>query len=265
MEPIARVPLPVETRAPTGETNAYVVGEREGVLIDPAARSVTLDRTVETRGVTDVLVTHTHPDHVGAVEAYASRTDATVWAHRDHRERFVRTTGVGPDRTFEDGTRIGAREHEIRVLETPGHAPDHIACAVGGANAGGEVLLVGDVAVATGSVAITADEGDLHDYLASLRRLREIGPWRLLPAHGPVIDDPDRTLTRLIEHRLRREQRVREAVAAGARDLEAITDAAYEKDVADVRDLAEGTVTAHLEKLATEGELTWDGERAKPV
>jgi len=41
-------------------------------------------------------------------------------------------------------------------------------------------------------------------------------------------------------------------------------DAAYEKDVSDVRDLARATVRAHLEKLAVEGHVRWDGERARP-
>lgn len=259
MKPIARIPLSVETRAPGGKTNAYVVGEREGVLIDPAARSPDLDRAVETRGVTDVLVTHTHPDHVGGVSAYASSTDATVWAHAEYRERFVGATGVEPDRTFRDGTRIESGEQTLTVLETPGHAPDHVALASEGD------VLVGDLAVATGSVAVTAGEGNVNHYLASLRRLREMDPQKLFPAHGSVIENPLETLTRLIDHRLKREQRVHEAVRGGARDLDTITDAAYEKDVSAVRNLAERTVAAHLEKLAAEGDLAWDGERAEPA
>ena len=33
--------------------------------------------------------------------------------------------------------------------------------------------------------------GDLRAYLASLRRVRDVHPRRLLPGHGPIIDDPD--------------------------------------------------------------------------
>jgi glyoxylase-like metal-dependent hydrolase (beta-lactamase superfamily II) len=259
MTSIARVPLSVETRAPGGETNAYVLGENEAVLLDPAARSPELDPLVDVRGVAHLLVTHTHPDHVGGVAEYASRTDATVWAHADHRDRFVQASGIEPDRAFENGTRIGGENGDATVLETPGHAPDHVSLATD------EGILVGDLAVATGSVAVTAGEGHVGKYLDSLRRLRGTYPERLFPAHGPVIDDSDATLGRLIEHRLEREARVRAAVRGGARDLEAITDAAYEKDVSAVRDLAEGTVAAHLEKLSQDGELTWDGERAEPV
>lgn len=259
MHPIARVPLRVETSAPGGTTNAYVVGTRDAVLIDPATRSDDLDRTIRARTVSHVLVTHTHPDHVGAVSEYADATGATVWAHDRYRERFERATGVEPDETFADGVEIGAGDRTPTVLETPGHAPDHVALSF---DAG---TVVGDLAVASGSVAVVAGEGDVHEYLASLRRLFERDPKRLYPAHGPVIDEPRATLDRLLEHRLERERSVRAAVERGARDLAAITDAAYEKDVSAVRELAEGTVAAHLQKLAAEGVIEWDGERAEPA
>ncbi|PSP65057.1 MBL fold hydrolase [Halobacteriales archaeon QH_8_64_26] len=259
MTSIARVPLSVETRAPGGETNAYVLGENEAVLLDPAARSPELDSLVDVRGVAHLLVTHTHPDHVGGVAEYASRTDATVWAHADHRDRFVQASGIEPDRAFENGTRIGGENGDATVLETPGHAPDHVSLATD------EGILVGDLAVATGSVAITAGEGHVGKYLDSLRRLYGMGPEKLFPGHGPVIDGPRDALERLIEHRLEREEQVLAAVRGGAHGLGAITDAAYEKDVSSVRDLAERTVAAHLEQLAREGEMTWDGERAEPL
>jgi hypothetical protein len=63
-------------------------------------------------------------------------------------------------------------------------------------------------------------------------------------------------------HRLDREARVLQAVMEGAETVAAITDTAYERDVSGVRDLAEATVEAHLEKLAIEGRVAWDGVRA---
>jgi glyoxylase-like metal-dependent hydrolase (beta-lactamase superfamily II) len=253
---VTRVPVPVETRAPGGETNAYVVG---GLLVDPAARGPALDEAVA--GVTDLLVTHAHPDHVGAVDAYAARTGATVHAHADHVERFAAATGRDPDRTFRDGDRVGP----ARVLATPGHAPDHVALAV--PTPGGRVALCGDLAVAEGSVAVAAPDGDLRAYLDSLERLGEAGHVRLYPGHGPPIEDPDATLARLRAHRLDRERRVLAAVEAGARAVDAVLDAAYDEDLTGVRDLARATVVAHLAKLDADGRLRYDAdrERVRPV
>lgn len=263
MDSIERVPLPVETLAPDGRTNAYLVGREGAVLVDPAALTDELDRAAEHRGVRHVLATHAHPDHVGAVAAYADRFDATVWARAGRTARFERATGVSPDRTFAEGTTIETGSGErVAVVETPGHAPDHVALAVPGP--GGPDVLAGDLVVAAGSVLVGADEGDMRAYLTSLRRLYARDPSRLLPGHGPVVDDPRATVERLLCHRLRRERRVRAAVEDGARTAAAVTDAAYEKDLAGVRRYAERTVAAHLEKLAVEGAVVWDGERATP-
>ncbi|WP_101296241.1 MBL fold metallo-hydrolase [Halegenticoccus soli] len=250
---IDRVSVPVATRAPTGRTNAYLVGETDALLVDPPARTDELDEAVADREVAHVAVTHTHPDHVGAVADYAAETGATVWARRGREDRFEAATGVRPDRTFGEGTEIAVGDGRVEVLDAPGHAPDHVAFAVGGD------VLCGDLAVAEGSVVVGAPEGDVRAYLTALRRLHARDPSRLLPGHGPVIDDPRATLVRLIRHRLDRERRVLAAVREGASDPDAILDAAYDKDLGGVRDLARATVVAHVEKLAHEGKVALDG------
>jgi glyoxylase-like metal-dependent hydrolase (beta-lactamase superfamily II) len=260
---VRQVSVPTETLAPTGTTNAYVVGTEDALLVDPAGRTDDLDEAVAHRDVGHVLVTHAHPDHVGAVAHYAESCDATVWARAGRESRFERAAGVAPDRTFREGTQIA----DVEVVETPGHAPDHVALAVG------DSLLTGDLVVSAGSVVVGADEGDLRAYLTSLRRLYARNPDRLYPGHGPAIfpgqspaiEDPRAEIERLIRHRLDREAKVLAAVRGGARTLDEVLDAAYEKDLSGVRNLARSTVAAHLEKLAVEGKVEWDGERARPI
>ncbi|MFC4449408.1 MBL fold metallo-hydrolase [Halorussus aquaticus] len=248
-----RVSVPTETLAPTGATNAYVLGREDALLVDPAGRTDELDAAVESRTVGHILVTHAHPDHVGGVAHYADACDATVWARAGRESRFERATGVAPDRTFREGTRVAG----VEVVETPGHAPDHVALAADG------TMLTGDLVVSEGSVVVGADEGDLRAYLTSLRRLYARNPDRLLPGHGPAIDHPRSEIERLIRHRLDREAKVLAAVRGGASALDEVLDAAYQKDLSGVRDLARSTVAAHLEKLAVEGKVEWDGELAR--
>ncbi|WP_135820348.1 MBL fold metallo-hydrolase [Halostella litorea] len=256
MDAIDRVAVPA-AGAPGGTTNAYLVGRDAALLVDPAARTDDLDAAIEARDVAHVAVTHAHPDHIGGVAEYAARCDATVWCRAGRAERFERATGVAPDETFREGTVIPAAGG-VTVLDTPGHAPDHVAFVAG------DDVLAGDLAVAEGSVAVAAPEGDLRGYLTALRRLYARDPARLLPGHGPVIDAVRETLARLLAHRTDRERKVRRAVADGARTVDEVVDAAYAKDLTGVRDLAAGTVRAHLEKLAVEGVVAWDGERATP-
>ncbi len=255
---VTRVPVPTATRAPGGETNAYVVGRDPALLVDPAGRTDRLDDLVADRSVGHVAVTHAHPDHVDGVAAYADRVDATVWARAGRTERFREATGVVPDRTLREGAAIPTGEGPVQVLDVPGHAPDHLAFAAG------EATLVGDVAVAEGSVVVAAPEGDMRGYLTALRRLHATASDRLLPGHGPEIDDPRATCQRLLAHRRDRERRVERAVLDGAETVDDVLDAAYDKDLTGVRDLAGATVRAHLAKLAVEGRVAWDGAHAGP-
>ena len=256
---VVRVPVPTETRTPDGLTNAYLLGHDSTLLIDPAARAPELDELVEERNVEHVLATHTHRDHVGALAEYAEESDATVWALRAFRDRFRETTGIEADCTLEDGTTISTGDGTVTVLETPGHAPDHLSLVLDDGS-----IFCGDCAIAEGSVVVGAPTGDMHDYLDSLHRLRELDPSRLYPGHGPVVDRPKETLERLVSHRLERERRVFEAVEAGAETIDSILGEAYVKDLSGVRDLARATVVAHLEKLAVDGRIEWDGKRAYP-
>jgi glyoxylase-like metal-dependent hydrolase (beta-lactamase superfamily II) len=255
------VSVSVDTRAPTGQTYAYVLGSTDALLVDPADRSERLDALVDERDVAHIAVTHTHRDHVGAVAHYADATGATVWAHEDYVERFTNATGREPDRTLGEGTRFTVDGHDVDVLETAGHAPDHLSFAIDGD------ILCGDLAVAKGSVAVGVPDGDMIAYILTLLRLQARAPDRLLPAHGPAIRNPLDVLARLVDHRLARETRVLEAIEDGAHDVDSLLDAAYDKDLDGVRDLARATVVAHIEKLAQEGRVEWDSahEQVTPV
>ncbi len=239
-------------------TNAYVVGSDDALLIDPATLTDDLQSAIADRQVEHVAVTHHHPDHVGAVAAAAQAFNLTIWARRGREADFADTTGIDPDHTFSSGDTIPVAGG-ISVVDTPGHAPEHVAFGADGS------LVSGDLAVAEGSVVVGAPEGDMRAYLSSLRRVYARGPETVCPGHGAVIDDPRVTCQRLINHRLQRERTVVAAVEGGAREPDAIVDAAYEKDVSAVRDLARATVVAHLKKLAVEGRVRWTGERATPV
>lgn len=251
---VERVRVQTPTRAPSGDTFAYLVGE--ALLIDPADEDADLAAAIEAVDPSHVAVTHNHPDHVGAVETYAERYDLTVWGRRFREAAFEMATGVSPDRTFLPGERLPGG---VTAVDTAGHAPEHVAFVVE------DGFVTGDLAVAKGSVVVGAPDGDMRAYLSSLRRLHARNPDRLYPAHGPVIEDPRATCARLIRHRLDRERRVLDAVETGAQGVNEILEAAYEKDLTGVRDLARATVEAHLEKLAVEGRLAWDGERARPT
>ena len=255
-----RVDVAVPTMAPDGRTAVYLLGDPTAsvLVVDPAADATEIASTLVDAAAVHLAVTHHHPDHVDGLGALAERFDATVWARRFHEAAFERATGVAPDRTFLPGDDLPVAGG-VTVVDTPGHAPAHVAF---GAD---DWLVTGDLAVAEGSVVVGGPGADMRAYLTSLRRLHAMAPDRLYPAHGPTIEDVRGTCARLIRHRLDRERRVLAAVREGADTPEAVLERAYEKDLAGVRDLALATVEAHLRKLGHEGAVRWDDGRLRPA
>ncbi len=243
------ISVPTETSAPTGETNAVVVSDETTgtVVVDPAGETPALDAAAS-KGIDHVVVTHTHPDHTGGVAAYADA--ATVWAKQGREAAFEAATGVVPDRTFTEQTQIGP----VRVLDTGGHAPDHVAFDTP------RGVVCGDLAVADGSVAVVHPGGDMRAYLTALRRLHARDPPALFPGHGPTITEPRAVCARLIAHRLDRERSVLNAIGPEPTDPAAVTTRAYDKPIDHVRQLAEATVRAHIDKLDRAGRVRWDRE-----
>lgn len=239
--------VPTETSAPTGETNAVLVAGEETLLLDPAGETPPLDAAAS-KGLDHIAVTHTHPDHVDGVATYADRTNATVWAKRGRETAFEAATGVAPDRTFTEDTRVGP----ARVLDTGGHAPDHVAFQTP------RGIACGDLAVEEGSVAVVHPGGDMRAYLAALRRLHARDPPALFPGHGPTITEPRAVCARLLAHRLDREAAVLAAVGPTPTDVATLTTRAYDKPIDHVRRLAEATVRAHLAKLDAAGRVRWN-------
>ena len=73
-----------------------------------------------------------------------------------------------------------------KVLATPGHSSDSLSFLLPG-EAGAGAVLTGDTVLGRGTTVVAHPDGVLGDYLASLRRLRELGDWTVLPGHGPAL------------------------------------------------------------------------------
>jgi glyoxylase-like metal-dependent hydrolase (beta-lactamase superfamily II) len=208
------------------------------------------------RGVTQVLVTHAHIDHISGVAALLARWPEARFAKMPWPERDephgVRWSALA------DGARVAAGDGELEVVHTPGHAPDHIALW----DADSRTLLSGDLVAVGTTVAIPASSGgSLVDYLHSLRRVLALGPRRLLPAHGPGIDDPEALIHHYLDHRHQREHQVLTALESGPRTADEIVAMIYLGIGPAVIPMARDTVLAHLVKLVQDGLVVREGER----
>ena len=97
------------------------------------------------------------------------------------------------------------------AVHTPGHASDHLCYYLVEEKA----LFTGDVVLAGSTTVIPAGDGDLLDYMNSLKRLQGLDVRRIYPAHGPVIEDGPGRIAEYIEHRLMRERQILGALGDG--------------------------------------------------
>ena len=195
-----------------------------------------------------VLVTHGHRDHASGAPALTAQHPAASFAKHPWPEEDARYAVAW--RTIADGDRVSAGGEPLVVLHTPGHSPDHLAFW----HEPSRTLFTGDLVMVGSSVMIHSSRGgNLGQYLASLERLLAINPRRLLPAHGPSVDDPRTLLTGYVEHRRSRERQVVAALRAGHSDVLAIAESIYDGLDPALLPAARENVRAHLEKLKSDG------------
>ena len=222
-------------------TNTYLIDEPGGHLVlDPGPDVATHVAAILAAGpVTRIVLSHTHPDHLGALTALRAATGAPVLGWH------APEVPVALDGPLQDGGQVGPWQ----ALHTPGHAPDHL-CFAGPDG----VLFSGDTVM--GWSTSTVAPGGMADYFASLRRLLGREDRMLLPGHGPPVTEPQAFVQALLDHRLAREAAILAALGAAPRTARAVTAELY-KDV-DPRLLraAERNVLAHLDKLLAEGSVS---------
>ncbi|SDJ59514.1 MBL fold metallo-hydrolase [Natronorubrum texcoconense] len=161
-------------------SNVYLVDGERTVLVDPGANfdvvSAVRDRVDD---LDAVVLTHTHRDHVGNLEAVTDAFDVDAWGYD------ISFDGV--DHAIEDEETIRLGDDEYVALHTPGHKNDHLCFYA--ADAG--ILFAGDLVFQNGSFGRTdLEEGDREQLIESIDRLLERideGLAEMHTGHGPSV------------------------------------------------------------------------------
>lgn len=131
------------------------------VLIDPGGEPDALQKMLVDSQPTAILITHSHPDHVGALAAMRRLFDVPVMAHPGTDQQ---THPVEADRWLQDGDALSVGHHQVRILYTPGHTPDQICFAIENDNR----IIVGDT-IFSGGPGKTWSAQDFKQTLITLR------------------------------------------------------------------------------------------------
>lgn len=257
------LPLRTPTIPPASTTNTLIVGGDKLAVIEPATPYEDEQRKLdglldelkaEGREVECLLLTHHHRDHTGYAVALRERLGVPLRAHPATAER-VR---FDVDETIEDGWTLDLGDgHVIEATFTPGHAPGHLVYT----DRKTRVAHCGDLMAGVGTILIDpSDGGDMSIYIETLRSMKaqveNTDPaTRLVPAHGPVIENPAAKLEHYITHRLAREEKVVQAIQGGAATVEEVLPRAYDDTPRELWPLARMSLEAHLRKLEGDGRV----------
>jgi hydroxyacylglutathione hydrolase len=179
------------------QTNCYVLESRgESIIIDPGdegERILRLISDLETRP-TRIIATHTHFDHVLAVNTIRKRLNVPFLIHRDDlpllesmqsRVRQFMGFEVPPppsvDEFLKDGEILTLGNEKVRVLHTPGHSPGSISVSTG------KTVFTGDALFNQSIGRTDLPEGDLKTLVHSIRgKLFKLDDETIVyPGHGP--------------------------------------------------------------------------------
>lgn len=182
------------------QENCYVVGDEEsmtGAIIDPGDEAARIALTVERVGleISQIIVTHSHIDHVGAVAQLVDEYMCPVLMHEE-AEAMLNTVpqqammmgmrfGKVPkiDRHIGDDEVLEVGSLRLRSLYTPGHAPGHLAFLVEDESTvfSGDALFAGSV----GRVDLPGGSMEVLMRSISERLLTLPDDTRVLSGHGP--------------------------------------------------------------------------------
>ena len=244
-------------------TNTYLVGRRDPILIDTGAGvpdyMPLLEHYLGERGWTQpsrVILTHRHRDHLGGVPSLRARFKGLRVSKMRHRDADL----PEPIEDLRAGETVHGDGATLMPVYTPGHASDHLCYYLVEEKA----LFTGDVILGNSTTVIPADDGDLADYLDSLRRLQQMEVRRIYPAHGPVIEDGPAKIAEYIAHRMLRERQILDTLADGIETIPAIVARIYVDVALALHPVAALSVESHLKKLAREGRVHEDKQRDRP-
>ena len=251
-------------------TGVYIVGNKDVAVIDPgpddASHVDALKRALEGRRVTHILVTHTHSDHSPAAKPLKEWSGAKTYAFGPHGsgklEDGVRVEEGGdmqftPDVRVKDGEIIKGNGFTFECVFTPGHTSNHMCYALKEENA----LFTGDHVMGWSTTVVTPPDGDMAQYMASVKKLMARSDATLYPTHGAPVTDPKPFLAAYLEHRLDRERQILACIREGLPTIPQMVARMYADVDKRLHPAASRSVLAHLIQLEQEGRVVNDGGR----
>ena len=196
-------------------TGTYIIGTGQVAVIDPGpddpAHIAALDDALAGETLTHILITHNHRDHSPAARHLAQSPHAqlvgcAVVQLEDDGPRADAAFDMdyAPARVLADGDSISGPDWTLEAVTTPGHTSNHICYALREEKA----LFTGDHIMGWSTSVVSPPDGDMADYMASLKKLITRDDLIYYPTHGDPVQDPQRLARGMLAHRKQREAQI---------------------------------------------------------
>jgi glyoxylase-like metal-dependent hydrolase (beta-lactamase superfamily II) len=236
------------------------VGKRELAVIDPGPDIEShVAKLVEAVGerLRWILCTHTHRDHSPAAAALKAATGAKIAGSpcpQDGRQDEC----FAADRILKEGDTVSIPGATFRAIHTPGHVSNHLCYFLDEQR----LLFTGDHIMQGSTVVIGPPNGSMRAYFDSLEKVSKLDVAAFAPGHGHLIRTPHDEVRKLVAHRLKRENKVVEALARKSPGtLEELVPLAYDDVSEKLHPVAQRSLHAHLIKLVEDGRAREDAGR----
>jgi glyoxylase-like metal-dependent hydrolase (beta-lactamase superfamily II) len=250
-------------------TGTYVIGHGKVAVVDAGPdlpqHVDALLSALQGEEITHQLVTHTHIDHSPATRHVRERTGARTYGFGPHGEgRYERgaTVEAGADHGFRPDEAVGHGDvitgdgWSIECVHTPGHCSNHLCFALREEKA----LFTGDHVMAWSTSIISPPDGDMADYMASLKLLLQRDDALYYPTHGVPIEDPKPFVEAFIAHREGREAQVLACLQQGPQRIPEMVQQMYADIPAFMHGAAARSVLAHMLHMLERDLVACDGE-----
>ena len=244
-----------------GSNAFYVVGRDGAVFIDTGydhegdhAIRTALWRETGSPTIVQIIAMHRHADHAGGAALLHRETGAPIACHPADRkaiedEHLQERADVG--RELVGGESIDLGGMTLQVSHAPGHTPGSLAVLIPERGA----LFTTDTVLANSTTAI-GEQGDMADYLRTIKGFQQISPKVIYPGHGGPIEDTASWLDFLVKHREKREAQLLEEIAGGRNTVPVLGAFLYPKlDTPKKAAMGQGQVRSMLRKLIAEGRV----------
>ena len=179
------------------ENFVYLISDlktKRAAVVDPAWDIPTVLAKAKERGVTitDILLTHSHHDHINGIEQVLAKYDAQLHLSRPEAEFWGQHLDLPTLHHGGDVIRLG--ETDIRMLLTPGHTPGSACYQLG------DDVITGDTMFVFGCGRCDLRGGDPEIMYDTLARMAHDLPatTRILPGHNYSVT-PTSTIAEQIE------------------------------------------------------------------